>query len=607
MCCECRAKYGGLRRPLPHIHSIPHQVLKLQASSTHTAYNLSVSMESDADTSNPQSLVLNNPDLLEYILHHLSNHIKSRHHRYPHSPRLTRRHLLFAGLTSKAFWEPAVALLWHDMESIWPLFQVLPMLRKRKDGNHVSVLRCYVCGIKYIYISQVLTGAVHEQHIQRLLFYASHIRHLRYQKPGEHPIFGGQIPHIFDTINKLGAFSLLCSLYVIEEVLEGPFPEPILAPNLETFYYSRLRTSRSESVAANFIQAAIPQAQHVSYLLMAGTFTATTFGTLPPFPNLKQLKLVLSGSSRFPMTSMPRCALSMKSLKTLVLGLPLSTDVFTSRGIPPPPSVFGSLTDIYIEGTSKDAKTILDGVRTPSLVHLNLSVWIITPQTRIVKDEVAAIIQGFIRNNRQDAKDKLRFLYISVRCPSPSDCSFHLDSLNLKCFEHLGALHLHAPFRISMSEFEHSLCTQPHWSNLRRMELFDISADNQLSIMVLALIAKSCPKLVQLEIAISNPDRSEVGDATHPGTLGHPHNLEGLTFYRLPDDDSGWGHTPQSATMLSSFLDTLFPNLNVLRYCTPVAPDLSESQGIWWKCVHDIWKSCQSNRRDGLVSDNLRS
>lgn len=70
-----------------------------------------------------QSLVLDNPDLLEYIF---SNHIR-------------RRDLLSAGLTSKTFWEPAVTQLWHNMESIWPLFRVLPVLGKRKDGEHVSV------------------------------------------------------------------------------------------------------------------------------------------------------------------------------------------------------------------------------------------------------------------------------------------------------------------------------------------------------------------------------------------------------------------------------------------------------------------------------------
>jgi len=62
------------------------------------------------------------------------------------------------------------------------------------------------------------------------------------------------------------------------------FPDPILAPNFEPFEYSR-RDRRSESEVADFLQAVILQAPYLTYLSMAGIFTATTFDALPPFPN----------------------------------------------------------------------------------------------------------------------------------------------------------------------------------------------------------------------------------------------------------------------------------------------------------------------------------
>ena len=104
------------------------------------------------------------------------------------------------------------------------------------------------------------------------------------------------------------------------------FPDPILAPNLEAFEYSR-RDCRSESEVADFLQAVILQAPYLTYLSMAGIFMATTFDALPPFPNLKDLNLSLTEGGVFPMTFMTRCAGSMNCLETLELCLTPSTDV----------------------------------------------------------------------------------------------------------------------------------------------------------------------------------------------------------------------------------------------------------------------------------------
>ena len=91
----------------------------------------------------PQSLVLNNLDLLEQIFDYLSNNLKSRCYRYPAQidPEI-RRDLLSAALTSKSFLEPAITLLWRNMESIWPLFLILPVLKKGRDRKCVSVFHC---------------------------------------------------------------------------------------------------------------------------------------------------------------------------------------------------------------------------------------------------------------------------------------------------------------------------------------------------------------------------------------------------------------------------------------------------------------------------------
>ena len=407
-------------------------------------------------------------------------------------------------------------------------------------------------------------------------------------------MFVGPIPPLFDKINKLGAFSSLRSLYVHEEDLKGPLPRSIFAPNLEAFEYSGRCGGSESKVAANFLRAVILQTRCLTYLSMAGIFTASTFDILPPLPNLKHL--ALDGC----ICSITRYALSLKTLETLELG---HTGIVIAS---PPPFVFGSLTELRIRSTFEHAKTILDAIRTPSLVRLYLSGWVMEPRIGTVDVDVAAVIQGFLRNNQQHARDKLRTLHISVQCSSTvtAALSLHLGSFDLKCLEHLDSLRIQAPLCISMSELESSLTTQPHWSNLQRMNLFDISVDSQLSIVALALIARSCFNLVQLKIGISCWDHSGVEDAMqHAGTLGQHHSLEELIFYRLPDSS----YSPRSVNMLSSFLDTLFPDLITLRY-QPYFPTSfpKELRWIWWYLVRDEWKSHQSRRRDGLVR-NLHS
>jgi len=64
----------------------------------------------------PSSLVLRNRDLLDIIFEFLQ-YVKPRE-------------LLWASLTSKAFLEPALNILWRRMIDIWPLFRLLPTFNK---------------------------------------------------------------------------------------------------------------------------------------------------------------------------------------------------------------------------------------------------------------------------------------------------------------------------------------------------------------------------------------------------------------------------------------------------------------------------------------------
>jgi len=56
-------------------------------------------------------------------------------HDYSLAQRKTRQSLLWAALTSKAFLEPAMNVLWREMETITPLYLVLPALRKKDSED----------------------------------------------------------------------------------------------------------------------------------------------------------------------------------------------------------------------------------------------------------------------------------------------------------------------------------------------------------------------------------------------------------------------------------------------------------------------------------------
>jgi hypothetical protein len=68
--------------------------------------------------------VLRNLDLLELILSYLAE---------KHLSKDGQQRLLLAGLTCKAFFEPAMNLLWSEMDSLLPLLLVIPLVMEEEE------------------------------------------------------------------------------------------------------------------------------------------------------------------------------------------------------------------------------------------------------------------------------------------------------------------------------------------------------------------------------------------------------------------------------------------------------------------------------------------
>jgi hypothetical protein len=70
------------------------------------------------------TVVLHNPEVLERILQYLSG---------------SKQTLVSASLTAKAFSEPAFNVLWYEIDTIWPLFHIIPTFKRTVNGKYVSL------------------------------------------------------------------------------------------------------------------------------------------------------------------------------------------------------------------------------------------------------------------------------------------------------------------------------------------------------------------------------------------------------------------------------------------------------------------------------------
>lgn len=74
-----------------------------------------------------------NPDILDEICEYLHDEDGSNE-LLAHA---NRQNLLWAGLTCRAFLEPALDRLWRSLDSLFPLLKILPSFTQ-SDGTYVS-------------------------------------------------------------------------------------------------------------------------------------------------------------------------------------------------------------------------------------------------------------------------------------------------------------------------------------------------------------------------------------------------------------------------------------------------------------------------------------
>ena len=393
-------------------------------------------------------------------------------------------------------------------------------------------------------------------------------------------------------INKLGAFSRLRKLLIHDENFNGQVSTslfPISAQNLETIQLFAW-TGSNETITSAFLRTIVDDTENLTTFDLKGIFSGNIFNVLPSCHRLQQL-IIDVDDSIIPMSFLKRIASSMTSLRSLKMYLRscrFSHDLQDNDRPLNTPFTFPSLTHLDLRG---DVKNILDVLHAPCLESLSLVPYRTGASTD--NSEFPVFIRRFNEINSQHAKDRLKNSFLLFKTSTPIDFAFHLSSF--VSYDQLQGLCIETTrLSIPTSALSNFLSTNGHWSNLQHLRLdYEKATDaKSLSIAALLLLARFCPKLSKLEIAIYHPDQKIPAET--PITC-KPHNLHTLVFLNLP---TCWSYSVPFAVNFADFLDQLFPRLTFAElapfsYIRQAAP---ESRRDWWEGVRATLKLCQRFR-----------
>jgi len=100
---------------------------------------------------NHGNLVLENPEILQSIFEQFYDQNEDHGSR---SQVQTRKFLLSASLTCRAFFEPAMDAMWRYLDSLLPILRVIPTLKRGGNGHYVRLHR-----IQRVWISKLHASA----------------------------------------------------------------------------------------------------------------------------------------------------------------------------------------------------------------------------------------------------------------------------------------------------------------------------------------------------------------------------------------------------------------------------------------------------------------
>ncbi|KDR66436.1 hypothetical protein GALMADRAFT_147866 [Galerina marginata CBS 339.88] len=218
-----------------------------------------------------------NPDILDEICEYLAYEDDLD----TEDAGISRRNLLWAALTCKAFLEPALDRLWRSLESLFPLLKILPAFIK-SDGTYV------------------LRGPISEQEWARFDWYARRIRKFSYTRD---PDSLDIAMHVYFRLAQLRATPILPSLRHLHcpSTSQNDFLISgiclFLSPSLQTLEFENISNVEDKLCGTVLYTLSSDGAQMEKIILRGRGLSRDTVSMAIKFEHLRELELAGMGTA----------------------------------------------------------------------------------------------------------------------------------------------------------------------------------------------------------------------------------------------------------------------------------------------------------------------
>ncbi|KAJ3544447.1 hypothetical protein NMY22_g2771 [Coprinellus aureogranulatus] len=218
-----------------------------------------------------------NPDILAEICEYLAPYDDLEAD--PEQVQAARRYLALLALTCKAFLEPALDRLWRSLDTLYPLFRILPAF-VRADGTHV------------------LRGRIEPEQWERFDWYARRVKRFCYTRD---PDSLDIAMHVYFRIAQLRSTPILPALRHLycPDISQSDFLISgvclFLSPSLQTLEFFKI-TSVEDKLTGTFLHTLwIDGAQLDTIAFRGGGLSPGTLDLILNFPTLRSLELTGMG------------------------------------------------------------------------------------------------------------------------------------------------------------------------------------------------------------------------------------------------------------------------------------------------------------------------
>ncbi|KAG5716561.1 hypothetical protein E4T56_gene16220 [Termitomyces sp. T112] len=465
-------------------------------------------------------------------------------------------HLYRASLVCKAFFRPAMDILWRSMDSLIPILELLPTMKKI-DGVYM------------------LTGEVKAEHVHRFETYGSRIQTFTLTEFNQPQIAPFTLLHIASLLPKIP--HVLCS--------SAHALSLSTAPLLLTNGLKRLELRNVTGTAVNVIkpflctlQARVPQLEH---LMLRDSLGSDTLSVIPSFQYLLSLEFI--GIIDIGLFSQ---IVTLPELRKLILNVTDSMPVETPRTA----NIIGlrKLKALHITGFGVTVESFILRLEGSSLIDV-----CITMQPRL--SHTLPLPNEFDRENPDLSFGNCLFA-ISSRWPALRSLCAIIDSrssqvvsqmaLNaMQKFADLKKLHLGPPLRPP-----ELLDLAAKLSNLLTLQV-EIRDTSPLDLGFLSSMMKMYPSLSTLNLRFCHCEIPV--DLPTPVSIS-PH----LKTLIINANDTFRAQDLQKALRIGEYLDKIFPELQSIEIDTC-------SGAAFWKHIRELVITIQRARR-GVERDMIQ-